>query len=402
MRVARTILLLSVPGLMFFIIPIEGISFRLCWQLGAIWLAGIAFMAFLTSWFRRIFFLLALLQVVLLENVILVSYITLMMIAIFLAAIEGFKRICPEHVFNSICIAGLLLAGWIVLQRAGLLGVFTLGAFGAGPFNIDTASAFLGMTLPAFFRGRVFKSPPAPLCKGGEMVYWWHLLPLIVAGLFLARASTGVIAALAGAAVWTFFADGLRKKRVLGAVAVGGLLLVIFFNHVDTAADLAANPRWRVWQRTIMTYESAPWGRGLGSYAQIFPLFIATETALQNTVTVKTIKNDGIGVAVENAWLHAHNEYLQTGFEMGLPAMGLLFAFLIFIYGRAWLRRESLTALDRMALSGLAATAVAAAGFHIFHIAPTALLGCAWLGMIDRYQGPEVGDQEKEKLSCST
>ena len=81
-------------------------------------------------------------------------------------------------------------------------------------------------------------------------------------------------------------------------------------------------------------------------------------------------------MAVEYAWLHAHNEYLQVGFEMGGLAMALLFAWLLHKYYRAWTRRKTMPVERRIILAGLAATATAAFGFHIFHIAPTALIGC--------------------------
>jgi hypothetical protein len=51
MKIAEILLLGAVPGLMFCIIPVNGMEFRLSWQLAALWLGGAAFAVFLSSGF---------------------------------------------------------------------------------------------------------------------------------------------------------------------------------------------------------------------------------------------------------------------------------------------------------------------------------------------------------------
>lgn len=352
---ARYMLLAAVPGLMFCIIPASGgTAARFSWQIVSIWLAAVVFCAWLQSWWLRLFFAMALIQIVW-HGPVITAYVDLLMIAIFMAAIQGFSRIDPAAIKNMMCLAALLLCGWMILQAAGLAGGGGLGPSASGPFNIDAGSAFIAMCLPAFWRDK-----------------WWPWAIPVTLGLVSCHATTGFLAAIAATA--TFAALRLKGKwRIVCGV---GILIaaLIFFKWIDPIAGIRSNDRWHSWQRIFQSYESAPLGRGLGSFGDIFPLLTASDAELHQT--------DGKKI-IGPTWQHAHNEYLQTGFEMGMPAAALLIVFVGYIFSRAWLRRESLTADDAIALSGFAATAVAAAGFHIFHIAPTALLGCAWIGCVE-------------------
>jgi len=86
--------------------------------------------------------------------------------------------------------------------------------------------------------------------------------------------------------------------------------------------------------------------------------------------------------------MHAHNEYIQTGFEMGLQTVALIAAYLVWFGVMVWRRtlRSAPCAL-RIVASGMAALAVSCLGWHTFHIAPLALLGAAWLGMARKELG---------------
>jgi len=355
----KIILLSAIPGLMFFIFQMGNFSFRLSWQLVSIWLAGVAFAAILSNWFWRIFFLLALVQVIF-NEVVLTSYITLMMIAIFLGAAEGFSRIRPDGIMDAMCVGGVLLSLWVIGQRVGILPAFSLGESGAGPFNRISAGVYLALCFPAFCR----EAPGSWLMAHGwpRILRWWHFLSLIITGLLLCRSTTGVITALAGLAAWA-----LISRPGMLWVGVGAVLAVmfcgLFFWKMDPLTNALHGGRWPAWERVILSLDAAPFGRGLGSFAQVFPRMILSDDRIANNMR------------------HAHNEYLQTGFEMGLQGMLLIVVYPVWIGVVAWRKRKRLTYTARIVVSGIAALAVSCIGWHTFHIAPLAVLGAAWLGM---------------------
>lgn len=366
-RLWRYILLAALPGLMLCIIPAPGETYaRFSWQLVSIWLAGVVFAGWLRSWWLRIFFVLALVQVIA-HGPVATSYLDLVMIGIFMAAIQGFSKIDPEWIMDMMCVAAILLLYWMFLQRIGLAGGGTLGTAAAGPFNINAGSAFLAMCLPAFLRGRR-----------------WFLLPVVVWGLFACHSTTGMLATVA--AVCAYQAAAKLPDWIWWALTLSaGLLVGSFYFTVESPRGVYENTRWAAWQRTVQSYSSAPLGRGLGSFKDKFPLMTASDKRLHH--------NDGNRITGP-VWQHAHNEYLETGVDMGLQATALVLSFLAWITVSAWRRRDSLSHNEVIALSGIAATAVGAAGFHIFHIAPTALVGCAWIGM----QAGKPVPQESENV----
>lgn len=344
MAAVRHILLLAIPGLTLWILPTHGVDFRFGWQLASIWLAAVAFMAFLSSWWWRIFFYLALLQVVV-AGPVAVSYIQLLLIGIFLAAAEGFSRIDTGSIMNMLCVAALILCAWIFLQRLGILGTFGK-SYIAGPLNINATSVFLALCLPAFFRSR----------------YRWVFIPVVFAGLFLCRSTTGMVAAMAGCFVFILLSK--LPRRTVGVIAVAAALTAgIFFIKIDPAKTIITCPRWSAWKHVIWSYRSAPLGRGLGSFAQVFPLMTLNDPDLYWT------------------WKRAHNEYLQAGFEIGLQAVALVAIYLMCLSRAAWKLRKRMTENQRLAITGMTVLCVSCIGWYTFHIAPLALIGCVWLGV---------------------
>lgn len=350
---ARYLLLGALPGLMFCIIPANETYGRFSWQLASIWLAGIVFCSWLRSWWLRIFFILALVQVIY-HGPVITAYLDLLMIVIFMAAIQGFSDINADRIMDSMIAAAMLLCAWMFLQRIGIAADGHLGVSAAGPFNSNAGACFLAMCLPAFFRRRR-----------------WYFLPVIVWGLLDCHSTTGIAAAIAVMATYQTGATCTGKKWwavILLVVMISGY----FFWKIDPISNLYNADRFVAWKRTVMAYPSAPFGRGLGSFGNIFPILTAGDQRLHH-VSGQEINGE--------VWRHAHNEYLQLGFEMGLQAMALVLAYLLWTAVCSWRETARMNHADILALSGIAAAAVGAAGFYTFHIAPTALLGCAWLGM---------------------
>jgi hypothetical protein len=374
MKSARIILPAAIPGLMFCLVPIHGIDFRGGWQLASIWLAGVVFACWLESWWWRLFFLCVLISVAGREPLT-GAYLSLFTVGIFLAAIQGFASCNTERVMDALCVTGLALTIWTMLQRSFDLSTFGLGGAGAGPFNIDAAGALLAMCVPAFFRrgSRWLKCPVA-------------LLPFPLFGIALCGATTGVLACLAGIGVWVV--TGISDRRWI-VVAV----VVMLVAGCAALKYESGNLRWRAWRHVVWSYRSAPLGRGLGSFGDLFPLMIAGDKALCTVTRGDDLGGGYYRLQTNKRWTHAHNEFLETGFELGIPAMLLVLSYLAFPAIVAWalMRAGHLSATDRMVLSGMAATATAAAGFYIFHIAPVALAGCAWIGLARRFE-PGTGE----------
>jgi O-antigen ligase len=364
----RHIVLLAIPGLMLCLVPIDGIDLRFGWQLASIWLAGVAFMAFLSSWWWRIFFYMVLLQTII-AGPVAVSYIQLLLIGIFLAAAEKSSRMDTGKIMDALCVGGLILCGWIFLQHLGILGTFGK-SYIAGPFNINAASVFLALCLIAFFRDR----------------YRWVFIPVVFAGLFLCRSTTGMIAALAGCIVFLLFSK--LSTRRLAAVGIAGMLLAgVFFIKIDPAKTIITSPRWSAWRHVVLSYRSAPLGRGLGSFAQLFPLMTLSDPNLCPTGLTLMDGKTRVMTTKWPVWNNAHNEYLQAGFEIGLQAVALIVAYLICLLWAALRMRKTITDNQRLALSGMTVLFVSCLGWNTFHIAPLALAGCAWLGVAHKEIG---------------
>lgn len=323
---------------------------RFGWQLASLWAAAALFAVWLESWWLRAFFALCAVHVFI-RGPVATAYLQLLLIAVYLAAVKGFAAAEPWRVRCGLLASAVLLCGWIAAQRLGAMPEldFPYPIRAAGPFNPNAAAVLLVLCLPAFFT-------PA-----GR----W-LLPIPLAGLFACGSVTGMAAGFAAAAVWAV--TGENRKAAAAVLAVAAALLALFAALVlaDPSDLVLGNARWHAWGRILQSAPDALLGRGPGSFAAVFPLLTASDPLL----------------AAEGVWTAAHNEYLQALFELGLPGLALIGAFLALQIRRFWIiaRSRGLTADERRCAAGLAAVAVSCAGWHTFHIAPLALAGCAWLG----------------------
>jgi len=363
MKIIRYILLCALPGLMFCIIPVEGTPFRWSWQLTALWLGGAAFTVFLSSWWFRAFYLLVLIRTAtIMPNYD--AYIAFITLTVFLAAVEGFSRIDQEKTMNAMCIAALLLLYWMIAQKLGWMTEYMTGQ-PAGPFNPDTGGIFLALCLPACLRA-------------GKYL----LLPLIVWGLVEIGTTTGIAAALCAAGVYAYLTVTDWKKLI----AVGMALVIsagIWFWKIDPIENTLQCKRWIVWKHAIMSMRSEMFGRGLGSWDDIFPLLVSGDKRISGQVdSVITYGESGrvkVDITKNSYFGQAHNEYVQAAFELGIQALMLVIVFLGTV-AFAIVRKFA----PPYAAAGVVALAVSCFGFFPMHVAPTALLGCAWLGIWQR------------------
>lgn len=141
---------------------------------------------------------------------------------------------------------------------------------------------------------------------------------ILVAALFLTKSRAGVSSALLALFFLVVFLGLYGKTRGLTtraiALALPVALLVSFFLSGDgwrlrlAATDLQGEQRLRVYEQTWRAIETAPWsGHGPGSFPQVFPMFAD---------------------AGSFHFDKAHNDWLETIFDVGLPAALLWFTLL--------------------------------------------------------------------------
>lgn len=369
-KIYQIILLAAVPGLIFCIIPADGMPFRLSWQLVVIWISCGAVVVMLSSWWWRLFLLLALFRTATRLPPAYDEYVSLLMIAIFLACAEGFSRIDREKTMDFMCIAALIILDWISLQKLGTIHPY----FGTGPLNPDTAAIFLALCLPGCLRKWSFRFESIFAYRLLALAPWrreWRymLVPLIFGGLYMAWSTTGFLAALAAMSVYIWLSVTERRNVRMSLYAVL-LLASIWFWQVKPLDMMTDNPRWLAWKHAAWSLRSEAFGRGLGSWEWVFPLLASGEPRLG-----KVTYENGILLA-QDVFAQAHNEPVEATFEMGVQALALMVVFvavfLVVVYRKAAPHPEAM---------GMAALMVSCLGFFCMHVPPTALLGCAWLGM---------------------
>lgn len=361
MKLYEIILLAAIPGLMFCIIPAEGMPLAFSWQLISIWLGGVAFITVLSSWWWRGFFLLALIRTATILPAQAEAYLELMTIAVFLSAAEGFRRMNPryrEFAMDGMCVAAELLLMWMLWQKCGIIRS-DFAPQHAGPFNPDVASIFFALTIFACTRTK----------------RWW-LLPPILSGMVVVATTTGVAAAAAGAIVYALKSGWSKKVMAIGLMVLlmGG---IVWSWRVDSLENMVTNPRWIAWKHAAWSMRSEQWGRGLGSWYDTFPLLASGDRRI-GTVELKDGK-----LEMNNVFLQADNEYVQAAFELGLQALLLIVCFLAIT---AWMIVRN--PVSASAAGGITTLAVACFGVYCFHVPPIAVLGSAWLGIWEAERKP--------------
>jgi len=265
-------------------------------------------------------------------------------------------------------IAAFALLAWIILQEAGILRAW-FPSQNAGPFNPNTGGVFLALCLPAFLTG-----------------WWWAAVPMAAIGILITKSTTAMLAAAAAVMAYVVISNRRTLKLKFHerayrrpVVAVFAALVIVltasaWFIKVDSLSGIIKADRWTAWKHATYSMQTEMYGRGLGSWATAFPLLVSGVPELN--VAGKT--HDG--KPATEVFLQAHNEYVQAAFELGVQTLALIIAFLLTTVGK--FRAATTETSPRMA-AGLAALAVSCCGFFTMHVAPTALLGVAWLGMIE-------------------
>ena len=150
---------------------------------------------------------------------------------------------------------------------------------------------------------------------------WLTIILVLLTALFLTRSRAGVTAGLVAVLCLLslsrvtrsqkgWMSSALRLCLPVGLIAVY-LLSGEGWQHRLLGTDLEKDGRLVMYQQVWQVVQSAPWGGfGAGSFAQVFPLF-ADE--------------------VTSHWEKAHNDWLETLFDLGWPAALLWFAVLFWL-----------------------------------------------------------------------
>jgi len=190
------------------------------------------------------------------------------------------------------CIAGLAISSMIALWqfmgwhpvRERYVGALPSGLFINGNYLAEAA----GLAMVAAVSERM----------------WWAL-PVLAPSLLLPQARGALVAVAAALAAYFWCRSRTISVVLLTVIAVAGGWVLI---HPDPAWA----ERLDIWRSTVagLTF----WGHGLGSFWALYP-------ALDLRVAPGALPD------------HAHNEFLQTAFELGVPGLVLALAFCVTLAG---------------------------------------------------------------------
>ncbi len=174
-------------------------------------------------------------------------------------------------------------------------------------------------------------------------------------GLIATGSRAGVLAGTIGAFVT--FLVGFKRRAWVPQLAIGaalvvvGLSVLIFGRSSDTLfqrleqMEFSDEARWPVYRDTVQAILDRPvLGHGAGTFPDFFPLYHSAE-----------VPSTGI-------WLQAHNTYLQTAAEIGLPAFAAAMLVILLLVVKCF--RVARRRAEPAALAAVGATVVV--GIHSF------------------------------------
>ena len=254
------------------------------------------------------------------------------------------------------------IAQWDTVQYMGVMG------------NKNETSALLGCSIVAFMR------------KG-----WWKWIWICLLGLVLADSLQGLVAAIAGVCAWLWHSGRLNWRYVAGAVAIGGMFLLIV---KPLNFESQKHVRLDIWEDTIKVASVKPVvGWGMNRYYQVIPLLtsfkyidkedrdmlrrtLSDDVALEKAAAVLTVGDrDYFNGPHQQAGLYAqaHNEYVEMLFMGGVVGLMLM---LLFLFDRL---RAARSLSDPAPFAGLVSLCVASALGFQWHLVPLLLLTMAYL-----------------------
>jgi|GEM_PF-3549556 len=303
------------------------------------------------------------------------------------------------RIYNLICLYAIATVLWQVLQVADL----TIGyrpVYGGShtivglQTNVGETSALMAVCLPAFFRRR-----------------WVWLAPIPLAGLVMAQATTGMMAAgavgivyfLSSARPRYFYFYGLSRRIKIVTVRIAAVVLVLaagagYVMFADPFNwESHKNSRVQTWKESTFIALQKPFrGWGYGQFCTVVPL-LSTPTQLlvdDRKRLYLEVEDKGMFLATANKitsgnaeayyktkryperfYFEAHNEYIEILFAAGIPGLVLLLSALGHILWRGW------KSPGRLPFYGLLASCICAGVWFIWQIVPIAVVTVAWAGL---------------------
>jgi O-antigen ligase len=231
---------------------------------------------------------------------------------------------------------------WALFATAGIVGLvslilgtrqdfliygvrYTPGWTGFGPFpNRNHTAALLAMGALA---------GAGCLVRAARRRYWVQLVLAIlleiiaIVALLASKSRGGLLGLGCGLALFAVLAiSKLRSRSSVAGALAGGLLcatLVFSFGtkvlsrfEAPGEGTIPNNVRWQIWHDAVTVWQNAPlWGHGLGTFAQIYPLYQTVEMH-------------------EQVILHPESSWLLWLDELGAIPVGIGAALLIYFLAR--------------------------------------------------------------------
>lgn len=201
-------------------------------------------------------------------------------------------------------------------------------------YNRDHYSAMMLMTLPIAL-GLLAHSIGGQSDNGKQrfqlnktLVFSFLSLLILLAAIF-SRSRAGVGLSILGIIVATFtYARHLGGKQTLGITATLGTIgagIAVSIGLIPVLNRFANDPgedeRWRIFKHTIEGIkEFFPWGSGPGTFQELYRSFQPAEQP--------------------KFWNHAHNDYLELFFDIGIFAIPVLLLFFLAYVISWWVLRR--------------------------------------------------------------
>lgn len=223
----------------------------------------------------------------------------------------------------------------------------------------NNASALLAFCFPAFLRTE--SKTIYHIGRFSFPIYWWPYLAIFpIWGLIRTTSCGGAVAVFVGILCYAMFLPrALHYKAVVMGVAV--LAILSYFKFVNDPNISTSSHRFVTAKQGLELCKEKPlFGAGLGQWKVIF-----------------------LGIFKQNPkkyagkWMsHAHNEYIQTLYELGIGFAVILSGYLVSIVRR-------ITRQVAVPVTALVVILVNSLVNFPFHIATTAVVAITWMAILD-------------------
>ena len=275
------------------------------------------------------------------------SVLILIMFITLYASLENFIAQDTGRIdvfIRNILIVSVMISVYGFMQLAGI--DFIQWALKNSPFSTlgrrNFAAEYLVMITPYLYYVTATK-------QRKEKILLFILLALFIAHLAFTFTRASYIAFVLSSLFFLFLA-GMRKMPAGKAAAVLLAMLILTrpsFSAINTFEKGTLKSRFLIWNISLKIIKNNPvMGVGPGNFSIMYPEYAAGET--------------GRLISAEQRVSNAHNDYLETAAETGIPGL-LLFLYLLFTAARVSLAlyRKTPDREGKMLVAGIASSILA-------------------------------------------